>query len=123
MPSAQAYEEATFSPESESAMCLSEAGGALANRNGAVQARIAELVAIGRFVVVRESTAYCRATDAIVGVALSVVNHFGNRSSAEAEAAARIAKGDGEDSFAVHPRLPGLAVPRPTDASEADVPF
>lgn len=92
--------------QSELLNCLDEARMDLARLNHKDSETIGRALAKGLFVVVRDSTHYCRSTDAIAGTRKSYASAFGNRQEAEGLVAHIVNSTQGEDSAYVLPRLP-----------------
>jgi hypothetical protein len=94
---------------SELQNCLSEARMSLSQLNHKASKLIADALAENLFVVVVESTHYCRSTDAIAGVRKSYYMGCILRSDAEMTAQQIVNDSQGEDNAYVLPRLPDPA--------------
>jgi len=88
---------------SEFQNCVTEASQDLSSQNSKSAQQIAEALKAGRFVVVVEAPAYCRATDAIVGTHVCFVQSFAERLPAEISASLRAGQ-DREEYYYVLPR-------------------
>lgn len=107
---------------SEFQNCLSEARSDLSRLNALSDQRIHASLRGGYFVVVRESTYYCRATDGIAGVRRGWDSVYDTREDAE-RAANKIGEdSQGEDNAYVLPRLPEPQRPIPAVTND-DCPF
>ena len=102
--------------------CLTEARGDLGRRNANERAAIQHAIESGMFVVVCETPYHCRATDAVAGMAVSMVGAFATYDEActRAQSEWKRTAGFGDDNFSV---LPEPASPVAQLTAEDEIPF
>lgn len=92
--------------QSELLNCLAEARQSLSHLNHQADTKVAQTLSKKLFAVVRESTHYCRSTDAIAGTRRCFQGAFASRDEAEALCKHIVNDTQGEDNAYVLPRRP-----------------